>query len=88
LAVDGILETRAPDLSGPESAEDRRPVALRWHALWTRSHCERLVHDQLVAKGFQLVLPEVDVWSSRAGIRRLISAPMFPSWSSARRTAP
>ncbi len=52
----------------------------RWYALWTRSHCEQLVHDQLAAKGFELFLPEVDVWSTRAGVRRLISAPMFPGY--------
>jgi transcription termination/antitermination protein NusG len=51
-----------------------------WYALWTRSHCEQLVHDQLAAKGFDLFLPEVDVWSTRAGVRRLISAPMFPGY--------
>ena len=52
-------------------------VAAGWYALWTRSHCEQLVHDQLAAKGFELFLPEVDIWSSRAGVRRLISTPMF-----------
>ncbi len=52
----------------------------RWYALWTRSHCEQLVHDQLAAKGFELFLPEVDVWSTRGGMRRLISAPMFPGY--------
>lgn len=52
----------------------------RWYAVWTRSHCEQIVHDQLAAKGFELFLPEVDVWSSRAGVRRLISTPMFPGY--------
>ena len=54
--------------------------ARKWYALWTRSHCERVVHDQLAAKGFELFLPEADVWSSRAGVRRLISTPMFPGY--------
>src|SRR2546425_6451948 len=31
-----------------------------WHALWTRSHCEQLVHDQLAAKGFDLFLPKIE----------------------------
>jgi transcription termination/antitermination protein NusG len=56
------------------------PKTRRWYAVWTRSHCEQLVHDQLAAKGFELFLPEVDVWSSRAGVRRLISTPMFPGY--------
>ena len=57
-----------------------RESAKRWYAVWTRSHCEQLVHDQLAAKGIELFLPEVDIWSSRAGVRRLISTPMFPGY--------
>ena len=52
----------------------------RWHALWTHSHCEQLVHDQLVQKGFEAFLPMIDVWSRRRGVRHLISAPMFPGY--------
>ncbi len=52
----------------------------RWHALWTASRCERLVHDQLAARGFDVFLPELQVWSRRRGIRRLIPAPMFPGY--------
>jgi transcriptional antiterminator NusG len=51
-----------------------------WYALYTRSHCEQMVWDQLQAKGFQLFLPRIDVWSHRAGKRHLISVPMFPSY--------
>ena len=51
-----------------------------WFALWTHSHCEQLVYDQLLQKGFRALLPTVDVWSKRRGVRRLISAPMFPSY--------
>ena len=51
-----------------------------WHALWTRSHCEQLVHDQLVAKGFDLFLPMIDRWSRRGGLRHLIRVPMFPGY--------
>ena len=40
-----------------------------WYALWTRSHCERLVHDQLIAKGFDAFFPTIDVWSRRGGVR-------------------
>jgi transcriptional antiterminator NusG len=62
------------------AAESHETVALRWHALWTRSHCERLVHDQLLARGFQLFFPEIEIWSTRGGFRRLIPAPMFPGY--------
>jgi len=51
-----------------------------WHALWTRSHCEQLVHDQLAAKGFDLFLPKIDRWSRRGGLRHLIRVPMFPGY--------
>jgi transcriptional antiterminator NusG len=60
--------TSSPATSGP------------WYALWTHSHCEQLVHDQLQQKGLPAFLPRVDVWSRRRGVRRLIKAPMFPSY--------
>src|SRR2546426_257072 len=47
-----------------------------WHVLWSRSHCEQLVHDQLVSKGFRVFLPTVDAWSRRGGIRRVSRGPM------------
>jgi len=48
--------------------------------LWTHSHCEQLVHDQLRAKGFESFLPTIRDWSRRAGTRRLIPVPMFPGY--------
>jgi transcriptional antiterminator NusG len=51
-----------------------------WCALYTRSHGEQLVCDQLTAKGFHLFLPRVGVWAQRAGQRRLVSVPMFPGY--------
>jgi transcription antitermination factor NusG len=53
---------------------------VRWFALWTQSHCEQLVCDQLTAKGFETYLPVLHQWSRRAGVRRLIPAPMFPGY--------
>jgi transcription termination/antitermination protein NusG len=52
----------------------------QWFALWTHSHCEQLVHDQLIAKGLHPLLPMTTVWSRRAGVRNLIRLPMFPSY--------
>lgn len=52
----------------------------RWRALWTQSHCEQLVHDQLAQKAFCVFLPKVHVWSRRGGVRRLIPTPMFPGY--------
>ena len=51
-----------------------------WHVLWTRSHCEELVCDQLVAKGFHPFLPTLQVWSRRRGVRHQIRVPMFPGY--------
>jgi transcription antitermination factor NusG len=51
-----------------------------WHVLWTRSHCEQSVHDQLAAKGFHPFLPRVRHWSRRAGLRHLVSVPLFPGY--------
>lgn len=55
-------------------------VSRQWFALWTHSHCEQLVHDQLRAKQFDAFLPTVRTWSRRAGAKKLISLPMFPSY--------
>jgi len=51
-----------------------------WLALWTHSHAEQLVHDQLIAKAFHSFLPMIPVWSRRAGVQRLIRRPMFPGY--------
>jgi transcription termination/antitermination protein NusG len=51
-----------------------------WYALYTRSHCEQLVYDQLTANGFHIFLPRIGVWSQRASRRHLISVPMFPGY--------
>jgi transcriptional antiterminator NusG len=61
-----------------DNSEDR-PTS-HWHALYTRSHCEQLVCDQLAVKGFRTFLPKIDVWSQRAGKRHLIAVPMFPGY--------
>jgi transcription antitermination factor NusG len=54
-----------------------------WYAIWTRSHCERLVEQQLTARGFSPFLPEVA--TPRLGARRAPrnhnkAAPMFPGY--------
>ncbi len=54
-----------------------QPGSPKWYALWTQSHCEELVRDQLDAKGFHLFLPKIEVWSRRNGVRRRILTPMF-----------
>jgi transcription termination/antitermination protein NusG len=53
---------------------------LRWYALWTHSHCERLVRGQLESRGFDVFLPTTGVWSSRAGVKHRIRRPLFPGY--------
>jgi len=52
----------------------------KWVAIWTNSHCEQLVHEQLTKKGFESFLPTIRTWSRRASVRRLIPVPMFPGY--------
>ena len=52
----------------------------RWYALWTHSHCEQLVRDQLAAKQFEVFLPKIETWSRRAGVKHRIWTPMFPGY--------
>lgn len=57
-----------------------------WYVLWTHSHCERLVHDQLAAKGFHLFLPSTVVWSRYGGVRHRSCVPIFPGYLFLRHT--
>ena len=51
-----------------------------WFAIWTNSHCEERVREQLDGKGFRTFLPTVRDWSRRAGVRCVVVRPMFPSY--------
>ena len=58
--------------------DDRQDA--NWYAVWTHSHCEQLVAEQLGGKGVDAFLPQVNVWSKRGGAMRLQKVPMFPSY--------
>ncbi|MET0216258.1 MAG: transcription termination/antitermination NusG family protein [Vicinamibacterales bacterium] len=53
-----------------------------WYAIWTRSHCERLVEQQLTARGFLPFLPEVATprQNARRTPRNHGKAAMFPGY--------
>lgn len=51
-----------------------------WYAVWTRSHCERIVAGQLAARGFSPFLPEAPTPVSRGRATRLVHAPIFPGY--------
>jgi transcription termination/antitermination protein NusG len=52
----------------------------QWFVLWTHSHSERLVHDQLTGRGFETFLPTLTTWSRRKGAQAAIETPMFPGY--------
>src|SRR5262249_6645328 len=51
-----------------------------WYAIWTKSNCERLVAEQLAAKGFSPFLPEMPTRSRRNGRFHVVQLPMFPGY--------
>jgi transcription antitermination factor NusG len=61
-------------------AARRTQPAAAWRALWTRSHCEQLVHDQLAGNGFHPFLPRLAAWTVRAGKPVRTHQPMFPGY--------
>jgi transcription antitermination factor NusG len=80
LPQDANIEFKSPVWPIDQEEENRQPGAPKWHALWTRSHCEQLVHDQLASKKFELFLPKINIWSRRAGLRCLTQVPLFPGY--------
>lgn len=52
-----------------------------WYAIWTQSHFERTVAEQVSARRFQCFLPEMNVWTKRPGTPAHITrTPMFPGY--------
>lgn len=72
--------TRAALTAAALGPVDHTAAGAPWHVLWTHSHCEQLVCDQLAAWGFHPFLPKMAVWSARRGGRRLVNAPLFPGY--------
>jgi len=64
------------DGKGPKAAQTQAPAP--WYAIWTHSHCEQLVTDQLCAKGFELFFPRAPRPAS--GSRRQTERPLFPGY--------
>ncbi|HEY3053359.1 MAG TPA: transcription termination/antitermination NusG family protein [Thermoanaerobaculia bacterium] len=70
---------RLPEMTG-ETERGGALTGARWYAIWTRSHSEQLVADQLFAKGLRVFLPKMSIWSRRGGIRHVIQVPMFSGY--------
>jgi transcription antitermination factor NusG len=75
-AVATALLTGATNAGADGSGSPGAP----WHVLWTRSHYEQLVYDQLTAKALHPFLPTIEVWSRRRGLRHRIRIPMFSGY--------
>jgi transcription termination/antitermination protein NusG len=67
------------ELAGAKGAS-KPPAFAQWYALYTRSHCEQSVYNQLASKGFNVLLPKIERWSRRGGQQHPISVPLFPSY--------
>lgn len=66
-------ETYSGSTDTPLAAQD-------WYCVWTRSHCEQLVNDQLVALGVETFLPKAMMWCRRGGRRTLAEQMLFPGY--------
>jgi transcription antitermination factor NusG len=80
LPEDLTTETERPSFTAADQSLGSDAGAQKWYALWTKSHCEQLVCDQLAAKGFHVFLPKIEAWSRRGGTRHRIPVPMFPGY--------
>jgi transcription antitermination factor NusG len=68
------------DGKGPKAVAALDQHMTPWYAIWTHSHCEKLVSDQLSAKGFELFFPQTTSWIERAGQRRATEKALFPGY--------
>jgi transcription antitermination factor NusG len=65
---------------GQEQADNSGGNGAKWYVLWTCSHCEHRVQEQLLDKGFDAFLPIIEGWARRDGFRRRVRSPMFPGY--------
>lgn len=65
---------------GYTGKNERGGALAKWYAIWTRSHSEQMVADQLLVKGLHIFLPKINVWSRRGGLRHVIQIPMFSGY--------
>ena len=79
LSAEHDLTHADSDTPIDEPGEVASDGSIAWYAIWTRSHCERLVAQQLLAKGFQAFLPEMTIRSRGEGTP-IVQRPMFPGY--------
>ncbi len=79
-SADAMSETALLSGATNPGTDGNESPGTPWHVLWTRSHYEQLVYDQLIAKALHPFLPTMEVWSRRRGLRHRIRIPMFPGY--------
>src|ERR1043166_4924537 len=79
-SADSMSETALLSGATHTGTDGNESPGTPWHVLWTRSHCEQFVYEQLIAKAFHPFLPTIEVWSRRGGLRHRIHIPMFPGY--------
>ena len=52
----------------------------KWHAVFTKPHCEKKVADILTRKGIENYCPQHKVYNQGNDRRKIIHAPLFPSF--------
>ena len=77
-AMNNALERLVP--ASEAEASERYESEPRWHVLWTHSNCERLVYEELHAKGYELFLPTVGTWAKRRDARYFCNRALFPGY--------
>lgn len=76
----------APDGSAPVSITSSvGDATTSWYVVWTRSHCEERVTEELATNGFETFFPKAQAWVQRRGKRRRLYAPLFPGYLFVRR---
>jgi transcription termination/antitermination protein NusG len=73
--VGQLLERDSTDLKSVLRVEQQG-----WCVLWTRSNCEARVHDQLLQKGYDVFLPQIQQWTLRKGGLQPSRVPMFKGY--------
>jgi len=52
----------------------------KWHAVYTKPHCEKKVSDILARKGIENYCPQHKVYNQGNDRRKITHAPLFPSF--------
>jgi len=66
----------------PSAAAEHNPdeADVAWYALYTRSHCEKVVQERLTGKGFEAFSPFYTARRRRGNRNADVDAPLFPSY--------